>query len=439
MRLRTLLIITTIALGFCKSNAQSPQYMIFDDSKASAFQLLTDILPTEHFRLITGQYSIAAYHSAFSYNDLIKDETSSLININGQEAFPKLKDYNALIIQSELKTLGFGIRIGHLGIGFQHSITAYNNLVYPKDLFGLLFVGNAQYIGKTVNIGPRLNSSLYNSFGFGIGLDINKLKIAGRLNLLTGVAGAQTEHSNISLYTNPEYYQLELNTDYSIGTSNLINLDSLETQNISSGLSNYSLSDMFTSNFGISADLAVHYAVNDNVSIGLGIKGFGFLRFTKNAVEYSSNKQINYNGVDISDFINEDSVGIQGLLDSLSDLLKFDKRNKEFDVKLYPDIQLFSNYKLNELVSLYGGVNFSPTPEVVYWSASVGASFNILKALSFGANYSYLPGANFNLGTHLRLRLLKFDLQAGTDNILAIISPENYNFTTGYAGLRWHF
>ncbi len=420
-------------------NAQSPQYNILDDSSGSGFDLLSDILPQSHIRLITGHYSATVYHSAFSYKDLVSSESNNLINISGTASFNKLKAQNSFLFETELKTLGVGIRFGNIGIGFQHSITSYNNLVYPKELYGLLFLGNAQYIGQNVPIGPQLSSSLYNSFGFGVGVELDKFKVAARVNFLTGIAGAQTDKKNISLFTDPEYYQLTLTTDYSIHTSNLINLDSIKTQNILSKLNDYKTKDFFTSNFGITADIALHFKLNDKISMGLGVRRLGYLNFNKNATLYSTHKVIQYNGVDISDYIYKDSVSIQGLLDSFSNLLKFDKEAQSFKVKMYPEIEYYAKYNLNSLISLYGGLNYSPTPENAYWSASAGASFQVFQSLMLGVNYVYLPGSNFNIGTHLRLKVWKLDFQAGSDNILAIFQPKNYNFTTGYAGLRWNF
>ncbi|HMG15619.1 MAG TPA: DUF5723 family protein [Saprospiraceae bacterium] len=438
MKSKAFLILIGIMCTVGYISAQSPQYNILDDSTGSGFDLLTDILPQTHIRLITGHYSATVYHSAFSYKDLVSSESENLINISSATSFNKLKDQNNFLFETELKTLGIGIRFGKIGVGFQHSITSYNNLVYPKDLYGLLFLGNAQYIGKTVNIGPQLNSSLYNSFGFGIGVDLDKFKIAARINLLTGIAGAQTDNKDISLYTNPEYYQLTLTTDYSINTSDLINLDSLKTQNILAKLDDYKTKDFFTSNFGVTADLAMHLSLNEKISMGLGVRRLGYLNFNKNATLYSTHKVIQYDGVDISDFIYKDSVSIQGLLDSFSDLIKFDKTAQSFKVKLYPELEYYAKYRLNNLFSIYGGVNFSPTPENAYWSASAGGALQLFKSLTFGLNYIYLPGANFNIGTHLRLKLWKIDFQAGSDNILAVFNPENYNFTTGYVGLRWN-
>lgn len=439
MKGRALLILIGILGTLGQLHAQSPQYNILDDSTGSGFDLITDILPQTHLRLITGHYSATVYHSAFSYKDLVSSESSTLINISSTNSFNKLKEQNNFLFETELKTIGVGIRFGKIGLGFQHSITSYNNLVYPKELYGLLFLGNAQYIGKTVEIGPQLNSSLYNSFGFGLGVDLDRFKIAARVNLLTGISGAQTDKKDISLYTDPEYYQLTLTTDYSIHSSNLINLDSLKTQNILSKLGDFKTKDFFTSNFGISADLALFFKLNNKLTMGLGARRLGYLNFNKNATLYSTHKVIQYNGVDISDYIYKDSVSIQGLLDSFSDLVKFDKTAQNFKVKLYPELEYYAKYRLTDMISLYGGLNFSPTPENTYWSASAGGSVMLFNSLTLGLNYIYLPGANFNIGTHIRWKIWKMDVQAGSDNILAIFSPKNYNFTTGYAGLRWNF
>ncbi len=418
--------------------AQSPHQQLLDDKEGNAFYLIRDVLPKKKLTILTGQYSLGIFNDGPKYNEIVKNETSTLIEIDAKEVYQKLKDKNLLSIESEIKTLGIGIRLGKIGIGFQHSIVAFNHLTYSKELFGTLFIGNAQYIGKTVSLSPNLSSALYNSFGFGAGVEIGKTTLATRVNLLTGITGAQTFRSKLDLYTDPDYYQLKLNTDYEIGTSGLLNLDSLQSQNFLSLTNDYKVSDFFTSNFGVSIDFAAHSQINDKMSVGLGIRRLGYINFTKNANIYSSKKEIEYDGLDLGKFIQEDSVEVSGLLDSLTDLVKFDKNAKSFKIKLAPEIQLYTKYFITEKIGLYGSLYYSVLTNSSIYAASAGLNYKPVAFFNVGSNVTYLSGSSLNIGLHAMFNIWKLSIHLGSDNILTAVNPKNTNFTTAYVGVRWN-
>lgn len=419
--------------------SQSAYRYLLDDADGNIFKQESGVLPVNKFSITVGDYSLGLLSGGISYNQFIKSETENLIEIDAQNVYNDLHDANLLSFQTELKTLGISYRLGKVGLGFQHSITAFNYFTYPKELFGTLFLGNAQYIGKTVPLGPELNSALMNSFGFGIGAEISRVKIAAKLNLLTGLAGAHTNRTKLDLYTDPEYYQLRLTTDYEAATSGLLNLDSLKSGKILATLGNYKLSDAFSSNFGLSVDLSVHARLSEKLSGGVSLKRLGYIDFNKNTNIYSSNKVISYDGLDLSKYITKDSVAIEGLLDSLQDLVKLDKKQGSFKMKLAPEVQLYAKYHLNEKLGLFGGVYFSSVPGKSIWSASGGVSYTPVSLITLGSNITYIDGSVLNIGLHGMLNIWKVSLQAGSDNILAAISPKNAKFATAYAGVKLNF
>lgn len=435
---RILLKAFILFLALPNAICQSPHQQLLDDREGNTFYLMSDLLPQRQISLLTGQYSLGLFNDGPKYNEIIKSEQDNLLEIDANKVYGELKHKNLLSIESEIKTIGIGFRLGKLGVGFQHSILACNYLTYTKELFGTLFLGNAQYIGKTVSLSPDLYTSLYNSFGFGVAAELGKTKIAGRLNLLTGIAGAQTMRSKLDLYTDPDYYQLKLTTDYEIGTSGILNLDSLRTQNFLSSTSDYKASDFFTSNFGVSLDFAVHSQLSSNLSTGIAVKRLGYINFTENAKIYTSKKEINYDGLDLGKFIAEDSVAIEGLLDSLKDLIKFDNRASSFKMKLAPEFQIYAKYYLTDKYSLYGSLYYSSLPSSNILAASVGVNFTPVSIISLGSNITYLSGSSVNLGLHALVNIWKLSIHVGSDNIFAVINPKNTNFTTAYAGVRWN-
>lgn len=421
------------------ARAQSPYRLLLDDHDGTLFDQLTGVMPANKISVTTGDFSLGVLNEGPGYDDLFQSGQGELISVNGQNLYNKLKDNNLLSLETELKTFGISFRMGKMGFGFQHGIAAYNYLQYPKELFGTLFVGNAQYIGKTVPIGPSFHSSLMNSFSLGAGVEFSKIKLAAKLNVLTGLAGAQTQKSKLDLYTDPEYYQLKLSTDYQVETSGLLNLDSLRSGKILSSLDNYKFGDIFNANFGLSLDLSAHMALSEKLSAGVSVKRLGYIKFTENAQTYTSDKEINYSGLDLSKYVVKDSVAIEGLLDSLRDLVKFDKNSTSFKMKLAPEIHIYAKYHLTQKLGLFGGAYYTALPDRDYFSASAGVSFTPLPLITAGSNITYTSSSAFNVGLHAMLNIWKLSIQLGSDNILAVISPKNSNFTTAYAGMRWNF
>lgn len=429
-----------VVVGLIESvQAQSPYRLLLDDHEGKLFDQLSGVLPANRITLTTGDFNLGLLNEGPVYNDLFKQDQGGNTKINGQEIYNNLKDNNLLTVETELKTFGIAFRLGKVGLGFQHSIAAYNYFNYPKELFGTLFVGNAQYIGETVPIGPGFKSVLMNSFGFGAGVEFSKIKAAAKLNLLTGLAGAQTPDTKLDLFTDPEYYQIKLTSNYKVENSGLVNLDSISSGKILSDIENYDLGDIFKSNFGLSLDFALRAELTEKLSAGVSIKRLGYINFTENTNIYTSNKEISYNGLDLSKYVTKDSVAFEGLLDSLKDLVKFDKKSASFKMKLSPELHVFAKYHLTPKLGLFGAAYYSALPDRNYFSASAGVSFTPISLITAGGNLTYTSDSSINLGLHAMLNFWKLSIQLGTDNILAAINPKNSNFTTVYSGIRWNF
>jgi len=419
---------------FLMGNAQAPFYQVNSGLNAVGNSMISDILPEKKITLITGHYNLSAYHSAFSYGDFIKSENNSALEIDAKNAFSQLDANNDLWLDTEFKTLGIGFRLGKLGVGFQHSLTAFNVLNYPKDLFGLLFLGNSQYIDKEVQVGPQFTGMAYNSFGFGLGYDFGKLKLTGRFNWLSAAAGAQTKNNDVLLYTNPEFYQLRLTTNYELNSSNLINPDSLGESNF---ISRLSFDGLFKSNTGYSLDFAANYNLNNKTSIGGSIRGLGQINFNTNAKNYRSNKIINYDGIDIGNFITGDSLSLASTIDSLGDLLKFDESNRNFSIRLPFHANFHAQYAISSKLIGMAGMQYSSINDASFTSFTAGISFQPIKAIRLATNYTYIPSAPANIGLHCSFRFWLIELAGGTDNVLAGFDPKSTKYGTGYLGLRW--
>ena len=147
-----------------------------------------------------------------SYNQLVtKENGEPVININSAINF--LESQNVIADDFELQTIGFAIPIkDHFVLSFGHSIKYFAFFKYPKELAQVIYQGNAQFIGETINIGNELQVTGFHSLDLGGIYKINNLSIGAKVKYMSGFVDitTDTDHKSVSLYTDPDIYEVTL-------------------------------------------------------------------------------------------------------------------------------------------------------------------------------------------------------------------------------------
>jgi len=170
-------------------------------------------------------YSIDAAHSGnLTYNDVFV-KRNGIRYIDFSNAIDQLGPENTLHFDQRIETVSIGLKLSKKWIiqgGHANRLTGA--ITYPKDLAALLWNGNGPYIGKTLSIGPKVNLFDWNEWSVGLMRTFGRLTIGGKVKFLTGISSLETDnnHHTAEVYTNPDIYQLSLNTDYAFHTSSII-------------------------------------------------------------------------------------------------------------------------------------------------------------------------------------------------------------------------
>jgi hypothetical protein len=287
--------------------------------------------------------------------------------------------------------------------------TVIGSAAYSKDLYGLLFKGNASYLNQTAEFsGSRFSLKNFQKIGFGIISKKNKSSVV--LNLV-----------NVS-----NYYQgivrtgiLTQNEDASqIG----LHLD---------GTFSYANPNQFSNGVGACVDLDFKFPfqwINKQAHIQFQAKNLGIAYMNQGIRSYLSDSTYSYSGFTFDQlFANQSVVSNQfSVLDSLHittenikkwivlpcviQVGKMVEENRTgkwqsfFGVRLYPN--------LASVPLLYIGFDYKPKAIV-----------------NLGASILYGGFGGLRAGFYASANLSKWNIGLGTENVIGAISPKGYGQT----------
>ncbi len=370
-------------------------------------------------------------NSAFSQRNVVSQD--SIIDFN--EAGSNVKDYNYLAASANIMPLAVGVRIKNLQIGLTTGFRAFTYLGYNKNMFTLLTQGNAGFIGQKVNIAPDFQVNTFAEVGLSAAyrfLD-ERLSVGVRAKYLLGIADISTSKANkeMSVYTNPDIYQLQFTTNYQVNSSlmgvNINNLDSLGN-----------FSPQFSGkNNGIAFDLGAEFKINDKISVAASVIDLGGITWRDNARSYTSKGTYTYEGVDAAALVLQDSsISFNAISDTLRKVFNFQGDTEgAYKTPLHSQFYLSASYRPISILTV-GGLFYG---EFLYGklhpSVAVSGNIALKKWFSVGLVAAYRnkhlmpPGLNFSLGGG------PVQVFFATDNIVGTFMPlktRDYNVRTGF-------
>lgn len=371
----------------------------------------------------------AAHSGDVTYNDLLrKDGDRTILDLG--KAIDKLEPQNEVFYDQRFELLSIGARLPgdiYLQAGFATRLNA--TVDYPKSLAELFWYGNAPYIGQTLNAGFSANTFDWHELSFGLAHRFGKvLTFGGRAKFLSGISMLVTDenHSAVSVYTDPDIYQLTLNSDYGFHSSRTIS--AIDTSGLGFDLVRNQLKNGFSSNNGWAFDLGAQLKVGQKLTLDVSVLDLGgSISWKKNTNYFRSQGTFEYNGVEIpgSDIINgtTDSLDFTAALDSLNDVLQFEKSAAEFTTKLPTRIYLGATFQLTERWAVGAVLHHQKSERRSATSVGVNAQWAPVKWISLGAMYSVNDQSAANLGFSLILKPGPVQLFVLSDNALNALTP----------------
>lgn len=218
--------------------------------------------------------------------------------------------------------------LGQPHIGWYASVENIGNYHanFSKNAFDLLFYGNGNYIGDTINIAPVEAEFLqYQKFTIG-GFNKNNNSYIG-ISFLKGQSYNQLQINNSTLYTAPLAESLSGNINANYTQSDTSSTNGLNAFN----------------GWGLSTDIVFYLNIGKNKNIKfqnafcISVQNLGFIQW-KNTTTSVVDTQFVFNGFEVNDLFDSTSYNFS---DRLEDSLGVKKHNETI-TKMIPAIFTFS-------------------------------------------------------------------------------------------------
>ncbi len=391
-------------------------------------------------------WNVRAENSGFTFHDVFYRGTDDSLRFNVDAFLNGLKKNNDVSVNVSSEILAFGFHLKQYYLEARVTERFMGSFHYSKDLMTLLFRLNGGFINTTADIGGLgVNMSVFHEISLGASRKINDRWTSGfRLKYLAGIANIYSRKTDLTLYTDESLaYALTFDSDIEINTSfpgipghPADSLDfSLDEKKMLRQLDGWK-------NPGFAIDLGITYRPLDALILGASVNDLGFIRWKNNPrslVSDEKNHSYTFEGIDIEEFIVNDSISLgdkfEELFDSLSANIGFRTNYHPYVSYLLATFNLTARYSLGKrnhfgLLLRNEMFNYQWKPGLM-----LNYEFEAGKLLALTAGY-YLTNRNlFNLAFGFSLKLAAFQFYMVTDNAVAFYNPGR----SKTAGLQFGF
>lgn len=311
------------------------------------------------------------------------------------DEFDKLKGTNRVGAGSTIDYFNLAFKINKdkahelftFSIGLAERVEA--NLVFSNDFFKLMWKGNAQFEGKTVDF-PAFGAGFYTrEFTLGFAFPVIKnetfdIRFGGRYKYIQGLAAFYAEKINGSLYTEKGGKSNTLNYDY------LVNI-AFDEDNFNPLKPNGSGHAV---DFGFSSRFKERFFANINVL------DLGSVTFNKNTSIYRKKGEIKYEGMIVDNILTDNPEINDSILDEIWEDNRF--TGEDFKLKYPTRLRIHTAYKIPK-EDKNGDEYFIHSLGVTYIQgfADIG---NATKRAYFATAYTFNFKNNFEIGSNLGFR-----------------------------------
>lgn len=393
-------------------------------------------------RITIGLPSVYAnfYNTGFGFNDIFEEipRTDSL-RLNMDNAISNLKANNLFSLQTQIDWLSVGFRTNKFQVGGSFSWKSSFYMNYPKEMLDMFWNGNAQYIGETVNLAPDFQAFSYAELGVNAAFNItDNITIGGRVKYLSGIVDISNDLASreATVYTDPEFYEVTLSTDYAFNSSSYPIIDTTIT-NINSATT-FDYFQLFGKNSGMAADLGLTMRFQERIQVSAGVADIGFINWSSNLRNYKTQGTYTYSGIEFNPLVDNDSISFNAIGDTLVEVfdVQVNQSNVGYTTNLATKIHLSGQYELPTKLTLglmlYGELyreQFLPAVAL-----SVRKEFGDL--FSVGGIYSYRNYSPLNLGINAAVKLGPVQVYLASDNVIPLFTPYNSKNFNGRIGIN---
>jgi Family of unknown function (DUF5723) len=433
-----------IALFCCQSFFLQAQDMslYFMNGIAQSTAVNPSFLPDRKLVFCLPGFNLGASNSIGSYNSMLTQNAEGNTLLNTAGLLQQSQAHNFVRAHAGLTTFDLIMGMGNWRFSVSNTLRQNTFFAYPKGLVELAAEGNAAHLGETLEIGPDMNVELFGETAIGFMMNLGKINVGGRIKLLSGIANISTSRTKASLTTDEEYYQLQVNSDYQINSGGLISVEGLAGEGevaINFNDKEFGMGSMFK-NPNLGLDLGANMTLlNDKLMLSASIIDLGQIKWRNNAKNYRAQGSFNFEGVDLNGALEEggDDFG-KALLDSLENTFDFTETENSYKTMLPTRVYMSARYKAHRLLTAGVLAYVEPYRGQIYNGLAIDATTHVGKIVDVGLTGSYVY-RSANLGAHLVLKFGPVQIIAASDNVLALIKPQDHKYTTARFGMNLAF
>ncbi len=354
---------------------------------------------------------------------------SSILNFSaGLDQLPEQSEFGS---RQQLDAAGIGFRVKDGWFMVHFSGMGTQRATVPKDLARLMFLGNGNYVGQTLNIGPSFELSAHTELGLQAAWKFDKLSVGVRAKRWWGIYNFNAEPADILLYTDTSIYDITLTTNYQVNATQAI--DNIEWAE-GDAFPNIDLGGAGRGGRGWGFDAGATYDINDRWQVGASVANLGVINWTGKK-SYASKGSFTYEGVRIENILKGDSLRLQEAVDSFINLVNpVEINGTDFTSKVPTRYVVSAEFKPSEMWVLHGLVSHERNRNVNYTGYLVGARFKPHRVIDVGLNINGRYRYGINLGGAISLNLGPLQIYGMADNIANAFQPfyvRNYNARVG--------
>lgn len=371
--------------------------------------------------------------SGFSLKDaLVEIGGTDSLGISIPRIYEALDAQNIIRSDLELDWFGFAIALKDqdMQIGLNFGSRVHSQVGYDRDMLGVLLFGNAAYIDQTIEVGPQVSMMAYSDLGLSAAKRFGeKFQVGLTLHYLNGALAINTPRHLASLYTAPEYYQLDMELDYelnaalpTVGVLDSIQQGVVNTEDISVNVG-------FSQNHGFALDAGAMFRPLENLEISAGIQGLGAISWRKNAQKFVSRGNFYFDGVEPQH--TEDQPLFERLV-NLDFAAVADSIMESYEVSISD-----GNFSMSVPMRLFVAANYSPVDNVQLGATLQRETFQGVSHSAIGLygglkfNHAFSVGLSYGrdtefgsmVGLHSHANLGPLQGYLSLENFGALVDP----------------
>ena len=356
-------------------------------------------------------------------NTIIRSLDNGKVNLN--KVYDKMNDANlgiGLNTNMEVLHVRFKSKKWYYGINVNTRLST--QIVLSKELIGFAAYGNDYFTGKTMDASStHIKALAFNELGFSVARNYQKFNFGIRGKFYQGIATAELEKMQFKWQQpNTSTEEINISTEAKLNTSNLPYLfDSLNGQPYKSA-SPTAGSYLGLKNKGLGFDLGATYEANDKLTFGASLIDFGFIKWSKETYNYTSNQtNVKLNGLSYEQINRNSAIG--KYTDSLLNLLKPVGNNNTFTTYLPWRYFITANYKLDDKNTIGAIIQGRYSSGTMLQAYTINYTHKFGKKVDLTTNYSIINKSYANIGLGLAAKTGAFQWYIIQDNVLANFAP----------------